>query len=283
VATAAADAKKPGRQHEVHVWHAATGERLVSWTGPGQVFNLAFGPDGKNLALVGADGLVAVRDVASRRLLLQVPGHKGEVAAVAFSPDGHRLATGGLEDRTVKIWELAGHAAAPATGGRPLFTLPAPPALCDLAFSPDGHRLAGISRDLVKVWDTESGHEALTLRGSPQRHLDPAFNPRVVFSPDGRRLAGSNWDETISVWEAEPAPDEVPLPRFRAARRQAADERAAFWHLQEGEYCLAHNHQFAAGFHLKCLARVGLSEPLQERKKALLKHYREQVGPRPKE
>jgi WD40 repeat protein len=130
--------------------------------------------------------------------------------------------------------------------------------LCDLTFSPDGRRLAGITRDLVLMWDTETGQQVLTLRGAPQRHWDPAFNPRVTFSPDGRRLAGTNWDETISLWYAD-----APAAPGPARRRQAAEARAPLWHLEEAEDCLDHNNRRAALFHLHRIEGQTLPPPLQ--------------------
>ena len=61
----------------------------------------------------------------------------------------------------------------------------------DLAFSPDGRRLAVASRQQVKLVDTETAEEVLTLRGRDQLVPDTnGFNPRVRFSPDGRGLLG---------------------------------------------------------------------------------------------
>jgi hypothetical protein len=121
--------------------------------------------------------------------------------------------------------------------------------MCDLAYSPDGRRLSGASRDAIKLWDTETGVEVLTLRGAPQRFHDPPFNARVVFHPDGTRLAGTNWNESISVWDAPPIRDENDVSDRHLARRQAAAGRALMWHLEEAEYCVAHKSWIAAWFH----------------------------------
>jgi hypothetical protein len=146
----------------------------------------------------------------------------------------------------------------------------APGLLCDLAFSPDGKRLAGASRDVVKLWEAGTGQELLTLRGAPPRHRDPAFNPRVRFSPAGTRLAGSNWDESISVWEAPEQAEEAP-GAWREARRRAARARAPLWHLQEAERCLEHKNPLGADFHLRQLGARPLPGPLEALKERLLR------------
>jgi WD40 repeat protein/serine/threonine protein kinase len=258
LATCGHDPKGAGKQHEVKVWDAATGQALFTREGVGRPFSVAFGPDGRLLAFGGEDGTITVLNRASGETLLQVDGHKGGVTALAFSADGAWLASGGATDRTVKVW---GGAAKPA------HTLPAPSPVCDLAFSPDGKRLAGTSRDVVRLWDPERDLEVLTLRGAPQRFWDPPFNPRVAFSPDGRRLAASNWNESVSVWEAQAADG-------RDDRRRAAAERARSWHLQEAEHCLEHdnpehNNLPAAAFHLRRVGAAPLPGPLQARREKL--------------
>jgi WD40 repeat protein len=69
------------------------------------VDGVAFSPDGKTLATVGADHVLRLWDVATRRPLGgPLDGHTGWVSTVAFSPDGRQLATAG-EDRTIRLWD----------------------------------------------------------------------------------------------------------------------------------------------------------------------------------
>jgi WD40 repeat protein/serine/threonine protein kinase len=268
LATCACDLGRDDRPHEIKVWEGATGKLLAVLAGHGQLYNVAFSPDGRWLALGGEAGTLRLLDWASGKIK-QLAGHGSAVAALAFSPDGARLATAEVEGGAVKIWRLD----AP-TARRAVKTLPAPGLLCDLAFSPDSRRLAGVSRDLVKMWDVETGHEVLTLWGAPQRHWDPAFNPRVRFSPDGKRLAATNWDETISLWEAEELPDDKAVARWRRARQEAARARAPLWHLQEAADCLEHNNHPAALFHLRMVEQVSLEAPLQAWRERLLQRLK---------
>jgi WD40 repeat protein len=278
LATCACDRQQAGRPHEVKVWDAATGAPRAALAGGGLLFNVAFSPDGRWLAVAGADG-VAVHDWSAGRVLVRLGGHRSEVTAVAFSPDGRRLASAGIDDGLVHVWDCTRWGG----GGRPqpLHTLAAPALVCDLAFSPDGKRLAAAARDQVQMWDAETAEEVLTLRGAPQRHRDPPFNPRLAFSPDGRRLAGTNWNESISVWDAPLLDDRDPTARNRRqeARRLAAAQRALFWHVQEAEHCLEHRNAAAARFHLGRLGDAPLPPPVQARKERLLRQLAEVNAP----
>ncbi len=261
LATCACDEIPGGKPFEIKVWDGATGEQLAAIGGAGQVLSLSFSPDSRWLA-VGNDDQMHVFDwQAEREVISPLGNHRSKVTAIAFSPDGSRVASAGLNGRVIHIWDTTGWNSSSSTSRQPLRSIAAPSLLCDLAFSPDGQRLAGASRDLIRMWDAETGVEVLTLRGAPQRYRDPPFNARVVFHPDGTRLAGTNWNESISVWDAPLLIDEGAKLLQETVRRRGAEERALFWHLQEAEYCVEHKMISAARFHLQRL-RDGLLPPL---------------------
>ncbi len=75
----------------VYGWNAETGERafvMLGHTRP--VLSLAFGPNGR-LATGGADRVVKVWDMASRREVLTLEGFARDVAHLAFTKDGKSL------------------------------------------------------------------------------------------------------------------------------------------------------------------------------------------------
>jgi len=216
---------------EVFVWDADAGVVLYRREVAGERINrVALDSTGRRLAVsavravrgVDAPGsgrapFVAIVDVHTGRELLrrEVQRDYG-LLALGFSGDGRRLAAAGI-DRTVLIWDLgAGTAAVESRQG--------PPDAADLAFSPDGRRLAVASREQVKLMDTETAEEVLTLRGRAQLvSNNHGFNPRVRFSPDGRELLAicDDWSDLLAVWSSLQDAPANSQARDRMARRRA--------------------------------------------------------------
>ena len=74
-----------------------------------QIFDLAYSPDGKLLALAGYKQ-IRLLDAASKKELAVLSGPAGTVRAIAFSRDGRLLAAaGGLPARSgeVLVWDVA--------------------------------------------------------------------------------------------------------------------------------------------------------------------------------
>jgi WD40 repeat protein len=192
----------------------------------GEVYGVAYSPDGQYMATAGSDATVRVWDLRTRKPRT-LTGHTSSVTAVAFSPDGRYLASAG-HDATVRVWDLATgrsrtltgrsgpvtavvyspdgrHLTAAGMGGRVwLWDLATgqPRALTGLsgpragvAYSPDGRHLAGAGEDgTLHLWDPRSGRS----RALPGQTLPVSA---LAYSPDGRHLAGVEGDATIRIWD----------------------------------------------------------------------------------
>src|SRR5262249_4889690 len=144
------------------------------------VWSVSFSSDGKRLVSAGGRE-VKVWDATTPQEYRTVKVHAPMVTCAAFSPDGKRLASGrgidfhrarGLLPSELKVWD--------ATTGLEVLALKGhSQQVNSVAFSPDGKRLASAGIDevhllpppvimntegTVKIWDTTTGREVITLK-----------------------------------------------------------------------------------------------------------------------
>jgi WD40 repeat protein len=147
---ATADAKAPN----IFVYDLTTGREIKRFAlaSQGNVFQLAFSPDGRRLAAAGSPrrnggiGTIKVWDVTDGRLLRSLESPKTVLWSVAFSPDGRSVVTGDSYG-SLSLWELS--------SGRQRHSFTGHQSRIDaIAFSPDGQTLAASSVDApVYIWD----------------------------------------------------------------------------------------------------------------------------------
>jgi WD40 repeat protein len=169
----------------------------------GPVNALVWSPDGARLFAASGEGAVEGEvkewDVAARRVVRTMRGHRDTIFAMALSPDGQTLATGSY-DQKIKLWNVADGTERRTLGGHN-------GAVFGLAFRPDGRILASASADrTVKLWDVSSGERRDTL----SQPLKEQF--AVAWSADGRRLAAAGADNRIRVWEVSQDAKETTNP-----------------------------------------------------------------------
>lgn len=170
-------------------------EGLTSW-----IWNLAFSPDGKKLALACDDGqvhLLQIQHEAGNYYLEREPikvlrGDFTRTWTVAFSPNGQVLASGG-SDNQVKLWDLE-------TGTQvDLLAEHTEPIRC-VAFSPDNRVLASTSADnKVILWDLRELDKYLedyrqNLREGGWRKLEGIVEWIAIFTEHENQV----WFSTFS-------------------------------------------------------------------------------------
>lgn len=238
------------RDGAVRLWRPGAGQPLLEPAiHSAAVADLAYDPAGSRLAVLGANGLVALWQLDLKPPGEVLVGATG-VRALTVSPDGRQLAVA-LSDGAVALWTfdaaprevwrarglVAGSALAFSPDGGALAlgrddgsvatfgTTDGQPGLIGtggsapirrLAWSPDGMRLASAVGREVRLWDVPAGR----LHRLPLVH--PGKVEQLRFSPDGRRLASAvaptgplgAWQ--VHVWDSE-STVELPPSRVLAA------------------------------------------------------------------
>jgi WD40 repeat protein len=149
------------------------------------VQSVAFSPDGKLLAIGGADHAIHVIDLATDKEIGPAAEQSSMVVTVAAAPRNKSLAV---------AWRQVIHVGDPAAGLR-RFAEQEDRVSC-LAFAPDEKLLAsGSDSGTVHIWDMANGKRLHHLIDADERILF------LQFTPDGKTLMSGNEDYTLCFWE----------------------------------------------------------------------------------
>ncbi|MFO0851902.1 MAG: WD40 repeat domain-containing protein [Gemmataceae bacterium] len=149
---------------------------------PPAVSGVAYSPDGKRVAVVGADRLVRLWEPTGGEVR-SLRGPTDWATAVAFAPDGRTVYAAGA-DTVVRAFGLGtASVGGPVGHGRPVRAV---------AVSRDGQLLATAADDrTVKVWELATGKERLTLPAG-------AAVAAVGFGAD--KVVGAGDDGKVHWW-----------------------------------------------------------------------------------
>jgi WD40 repeat protein/predicted Ser/Thr protein kinase len=194
----------------IDLYETVSGRRTGTCVGhTSYIWCVRFSPDGTRVASAGEEGHAFVWDAVTGVRLADCRGHRTKVLCVAFRPDGKQLVTAS-SDGTVRQWSAesglpVGSPYARHTGE----TVAA-------AYSPDGKWIASGGTDrTIRVWKAEDHEDVAALHG----HTGTVSG--IAFAPDGLRMAsvsqaqgfGLGGDDTVRLWEADPAGASLPVLR----------------------------------------------------------------------
>jgi len=197
------------------------------------VVDLAWSPDGRQLALAGGEGKVALADVDGKFTVATLGEHLLGTLALAWQPHAKRFATAG-QDGTVALWDAA-------EARQHQRWKPGVGATQALAWSPVGDVLATATGKSVTLWSAEGDkihafapaastavalafdrpgtdlgvalngelavHRIEKSRHEKRRYKWPAACLTVNFSGSGRFLASGMADGTLHFWNRSSGKD----------------------------------------------------------------------------
>ncbi len=196
----------------VRWWSADGGRQQRSAAlGGGAVFAVDLSPDGKHVAAVTADGVVAVFDGRGKARWRH--DHEAGLAAAVFFPDGTVVAAGDDRGRLL-LWDAG-------EGDRLLVVQAHDDEVTTLSVAPSGRTLASTSEHGgLAVWDLPEG----TMRWWQSEPAGMVYG--TAFSPGGDLLASCD-DEGITLWRAGDGEPLAQIEDTDATRLEFAPAGAA--------------------------------------------------------
>jgi RNA polymerase sigma factor (sigma-70 family) len=127
--------------------------------------------------------------------------HFHYVTSVAYSPDGKIIASCGMYDGPIILWDsVTGKELRQVEQGPGQFGPP--------AFSPDSKLLAVLKQGEIHLWDVATGKKVREMEVQPSAPFGG-----VVFSPDGKLLAVADSRRVVHLFDPRTGADLRKLPR----------------------------------------------------------------------
>jgi len=184
------------------IWSCASGESILRLEAAASA--LSFAPDGSLIATGDRNGRVSAWSLpGGEEIITELTSDRASITSLAVgrdlrtSGDGSAcwLVAAGDDSGTIGIWSSDRRLRSICRGSAHH--------IHSLKFSPDGMTLGSVGRGDIKLWDTTTGQQVLSI---PERN----WLNDLAFSPDGRSVAVSSspaFDDPgqVSIWRLEPS------------------------------------------------------------------------------
>ena len=172
------------------LWNVRDRQEIATLRDEKWALAVDFSPNGEQLAVGYEDGTVKIWNVQRQRVVATREGDARHVFSVKFSQDSQLLASAGYHGE-IRLWDVAGWQHRGTLHTR-IGTVR------DIAFSENGKALASTSREVVHLWDVQSGAQLTALRGHS------GWVNALAFSIDRTTLVSGGEDGTLRFWDVAP-------------------------------------------------------------------------------
>ena len=175
----------------VRLWDVETGKVIARWTGHTHIVkSVCWSADGERVLSGSDDGTARVWDIKSGRTVLATKtGHDLVLAVTIYSPDATKIATGGIIETAVKIWD--------GKTGELLYTVEHAE-VCSLGWTLDEKKLiSGLSNGSIRIIDTATWQQIVILEG--HQNVVTA----ISLFRNNRLLASASNDNTARLWNLD--------------------------------------------------------------------------------
>jgi WD40 repeat protein len=169
-----------------NIWDAQTGRNIkqFKYENTGGIMDVAWRPNTHVLAFALANGgssMVKVYDLDKDTMLFEVPGIR-----VSWSPNADKIATGGLHDWVLLVYDHNGNFICKLPGNNQY--------VHDIAWNSDNSTVAAVSvDDQLNILDVKSCHEI------EKKKIE--FPLSVAWSPDKRFLAVGGGSNNVKIFD----------------------------------------------------------------------------------
>lgn len=174
----------------VKLWNVRNRQEIATLRDEKWALAVDFSPDKEQLAVGYEDGTVKIWNVQRQRVVATREGDARHVFSVKFSQDSQLLASAGYHGE-IRLWDVAEWQHRGTLHTR-IGTVR------DIAFSENGKALASASREVVHLWDVQSGAQLTALRGHS------GWVNALAFSIDRTTLVSGGEDGTLRFWDVAP-------------------------------------------------------------------------------